>query len=189
MPTRRAKCVALSMGAFMVAGAVQSSARAQPDERVQEQPHPEPLTAPSLQTHPEAVYPQEAFAKRLEGNVGLELDLDAAGKVVGVRITAPAGHGFDEAAAEAARRFVFEPARRRVVPVASTVQFTYYFHLPPPPLPAAPPPPPTPAPLSAPGGFVQNAATYSTLVLGLKVGSSRVDLQACKLEYSIVSPK
>ena len=24
---------------------------------------------------------------------------------------------------------------------------------------------------------------------GVKVGSSRVDLQACKLEYSIVSPK
>ena len=27
------------------------------------------------------------------------------------------------------------------------------------------------------------------LVMGLEVGSSRVDLQACKLEYSIVSPK
>ena len=25
--------------------------------------------------------------------------------------------------------------------------------------------------------------------VGMKVGSSRVDLQACKLEYSIVSPK
>ena len=29
----------------------------------------------------------------------------------------------------------------------------------------------------------------STLPKTLKVGSSRVDLQACKLEYSIVSPK
>ena len=32
--------------------------------------------------------------------------------------------------------------------------------------------------------------SFSTLLLeGKKVGSSRVDLQACKLEYSIVSPK
>ena len=41
---------------------------------------------------------------------------------------------------------------------------------------------------------VREGDEFSTLVrLGqvetLKVGSSRVDLQACKLEYSIVSPK
>ena len=29
----------------------------------------------------------------------------------------------------------------------------------------------------------------ATKVLAVEVGSSRVDLQACKLEYSIVSPK
>ena len=33
------------------------------------------------------------------------------------------------------------------------------------------------------------AADPSLTNLGWKVGSSRVDLQACKLEYSIVSPK
>ena len=43
---------------------------------------------------------------------------------------------------------------------------------------AAGPPGPTP---------IQNAPSSSPLVR--KVGSSRVDLQACKLEYSIVSPK
>jgi TonB family protein len=147
---------ALSMGAFLVVAATQSTARA----------HPEPMTAPSLQTHPDAAYPEEALSKRIEGNVGLELDLDAAGKVVGVRITAPAGHGFDEAAGGAARHFTFEPARRRGVPVASTVQFTYEFHLPPPPAPAPPPPPRLPAP--APHEVVQNDASYSTLVLGQK---------------------
>ena len=33
------------------------------------------------------------------------------------------------------------------------------------------------------------AVLGSGLVSGYFVGSSRVDLQACKLEYSIVSPK
>ena len=32
-------------------------------------------------------------------------------------------------------------------------------------------------------------AKYWNVVKRLRVGSSRVDLQACKLEYSIVSPK
>jgi TonB family protein len=123
---------------------------------------PPPLvTAPSLRAHPEAAYPPEALKQRLEGNVGLELDLDAAGGVVGVRVTEPAGHGFDESAVEAARRFTFQPATRRGVPVASTVQFTYEFHLPAPP----PPPPPPPAPAHE---VVQNGPDQSTLVLGTK---------------------
>src|SRR5450432_3094875 len=125
------------------------------------QPTPEATAAPSLKDHPEAPYPPDALAKRLEGNVGLELDLDAGGNVVGVRVTAPAGNGFDEAATAAARRFTFEPARRRGVPVPSTVQFTYEFHVPPPPTPAPPPP----APLPPAGAGVQNGSDQSTLVL------------------------
>jgi TonB family protein len=123
------------------------------------------MTAPSLKDHPEAPYPAQALADKVEGNVGLELDLDAGGNVVAVRVTTPAGHGFDEAAAEAAKRFTFQPAKRRGVPVASTVQFTYEFHLPPEP-PAAPsavaPPPPPPAELT------QSGPNQSTLVLGTK---------------------
>ena len=33
------------------------------------------------------------------------------------------------------------------------------------------------------------AALFAGRIQDLEVGSSRVDLQACKLEYSIVSPK
>ena len=125
---------------------------------------PEATTPPSLKEHPEAPYPQQALRDRVEGNVGLELDLDTGGNVVGVRVTAPAGHGFDEAAVEAARRFTFAPARRRGVPVASTVEFTYEFHLPPP---AAPPPVAAPQPPPA-GEAVQSGPDQSTLVLGAK---------------------
>jgi TonB family protein len=122
---------------------------------------PEPTTAPSLKQHPEAPYPRAALEDRVEGNVGLELELDTGGNVVGVRVTAPAGHGFDEAAVEAARRFTFEPARRRGVPVASTVDFTYEFHLPQPPAPPRAVPPPA-------GEAVQSGPNQSTLVLGRK---------------------
>ena len=99
---------------------------------------PEPIEPPSLRERGTAVYPPEALSKRLEGAVGLEVDLDASGRVVDVRVITPAGHGFDEAAVEVARHFAFEPARRRGVPVASTVRFSYEFHLPPPPQPRPP---------------------------------------------------
>jgi TonB family protein len=146
MSRRRDLCAALSLGVFALVFASPGAAAT---------PEPEAMTAPSLLTHPEAPFPPAALAERAEGNVGLELDLDADGKVVGVRVTTPAGHGFDEAAVEAARRFVFSPARRRGAPVPSTVQFTYEFHRPP----SADPPP-------APTAALQTDGTYSTLVLG-----------------------
>ena len=125
-------------------------------------------TPPSLKEHPDAPYPADALNQRVEGNVGLELDLDAAGRVAAVRVTAPAGHGFDEAAADAARQFTFEPARRHGSAVPSTVEFTYEFHLPepapsPPPVAAAPPAPPPP-----PADLTQSGPNQSTLVLGTK---------------------
>ena len=126
--------------AAAVAGAL-APGRARAEETAPPAPAASPveaMTAPYLKEHPDAPYPAEALNDKVEGNVGLELDLDAGGNVVGVRVTTPAGHGFDEAAVEAAKRFTFEPARRRGVPVASTVQFTYEFHLPPEP---TPPPP------------------------------------------------
>jgi TonB family protein len=159
----------------MVFGLLFSSALAGTPARAQAPaapPQPEAMTPPSLREHPEAAFPRAALDERAEGNVGLEIDLDATGAVVGVRVTRPAGHGFDEAAAEAARHFTFDPAKRRGVAVPSTVQFTYEFHLPPEP---PPPAPPSPAPASAapaPPAFaaapVQEGLGQSTLVLGSK---------------------
>ena len=42
----------------------------------------------------------------------LQLDIDKEGKVTGVTVIGPAGHGFDEAATDAAKKFLFQPARR-----------------------------------------------------------------------------
>ncbi|HEY8926354.1 MAG TPA: TonB-dependent receptor [Polyangia bacterium] len=165
---------------LLIAAAVLAPARAGAEESGREPAAPPApaspssdapeLTPPSLKDHPGAPYPPEALRDKVEGNVGLELDVDAGGSVTGVRVTTPAGHGFDEAAADTARTFTFEPARRRGVPVPSTVQFTYEFHLPmeaPPPPPAAPAPAARPA-MPAPGDAVQTGPDQSTLVLGSK---------------------
>jgi len=42
---------------------------------------------------------------------------------------------------------------------------------------------------SRPASYLLAGGAAVALLLALLVGSSRVDLQACKLEYSIVSPK
>ncbi len=112
------------------------------------------LTAPTVAARAEATYPREALRARLEASVGLELDVDAEGRVTGARVTKPAGHGFDESALEAVKRIVFVPAKRDGVAIPATIDFTYEFHLPP----APPPPPPKPA-------LTQTGPDQSTVVL------------------------
>ena len=128
------------------------------------------LTPPILVARPQAPYPTAALIERVEGNVGLELAIDASGRVTDVRVTTPAGHGFDEAASAAARDFVFRPARRGTEPIASKVLFTYEFRLPAPaprapvspePAPSAPSPAPAPAPPPAEHGAAATPAATS----------------------------
>jgi TonB family protein len=117
------------------------------------------------------VYPPDALRDRIEGTVGLELSIDDTGRVVDARVTASAGHGFDEAALAAARAFVFEPAREGGKPIRSTVQFAYDFHPPPvdvvQPLPVIAPPPRADA--------VQTGADQSTLVIGQRTAPASLE--------------
>src|SRR5688572_10 len=83
-------------------------ARAQPDAGVAQ---PE-VVPPRLVTFVDAEYPAEAQAAGVEANVELEITIGADGTITDVRVVTPVGQGFDEAAVAAARRFVFEPARR-----------------------------------------------------------------------------
>jgi TonB family protein len=122
------------------------------------------LVPPTLATHVEAEYPKDALAQRLEASVGLELSIDATGHVTGAKISSPAGHGFDEAAVAAARQFTFTPAHRGSEAIASTIQFTYEFHLPPPPPVPVPPPPKE----TKPREITQTGADQSTLVLATR---------------------
>lgn len=94
---------------------------------------------PKLKRQVEAIFPEAARAEQRSGTVVLELDVDVDGKVSNVKVTQPAGFGFDEAAQAAVEQFEFEPARRGEVAVPSHVTYSYRFVWRAPPTPAPPP--------------------------------------------------
>jgi TonB family protein len=118
---------------------------------------------PVLRSRAEAQYPAEALEKRLDVTVGLEIVVGEDGSATDARVTASGGLVFDEVALAAARKFVFDPARRNGTPIRSIVQLALEFH--PPPLPPAPPPTVVALAPSAPPIPVQQGANQSTLVL------------------------
>jgi protein TonB len=67
-------------------------------------------------TKPE--YPREAFAKKVEGVVVVEILIDASGRVARVHVTQSVPL-LDAAALDAVRQWVFEPAIRQGRPVAT----------------------------------------------------------------------
>ncbi len=93
------------------------------------------VTPPVLVHFEAAPYPPEAEQAGLQATVVMRLDIAANGEVTAAAVVEPAGHGFDEAASEAARRFVFTPAKRGGEPIASRILYRYVFKLEPPPEP------------------------------------------------------
>jgi len=154
---------------------------------------PDVVTAPVLRERVEAEYPPEALRDRVEATVALALVVDEQGHVADARVTGPAGHGFDEAALAAARRFAFEPARRNGVAIRSSVQLAYEFHLPPaaqaPASSSRPPPVPAPAPAPAPpppaAQPVQEGADQSTLVLARRPLSAASSFSVQDREFAL----
>jgi TonB family protein len=152
--TARAALVVLaSLFVLVVAG---RPARAQldqplppPPERAEPAPAPKLTKPPALKKQVEPVYPPDAFAAGLAGDVTLTLDLDAEGHVTRVAVSKGAGHGFDEAAAAAARELEFSPAEVDGKPSPIRIEYTIHFKpqvVPPPPPPPEPEPPPPPEP-------------------------------------------
>lgn len=88
------------------------------------------LTPPKLVTFVDASYPADAKAAGLQAEVDLQMAIDGTGQVTDVRAVAPVGHGFDEAAVAAARKFVFEPARRGDRAIPARIRYRYVFELP-----------------------------------------------------------
>jgi TonB family protein len=87
------------------------------------------LTPPKLLTFVDATYPTAAKAAGLRADVDLELTIDGTGTVTEARVVAPVGNGFDEAALEAARRFVFVPAKRGDKAIPARIKYRYVFEL------------------------------------------------------------
>jgi TonB family protein len=145
-----------------------SIARAQ-DPTGGSMPADDDVTPPTLKDHPSPTYPPDALRDRVEGNVGLEVEIDDTGHVISAKVTQPAGHGFDEAALAIIKSWTFEPAKRGGVPMKSVLQLSFPFQLP---VDAsAPTPTQTPSlvqPLGAPPQL-QQGADQSTLVLAQRL--------------------
>lgn len=90
-----------------------------------------------------AEYPADAKREGLEGIVSIELVIGTDGNVTSARVLDPVGHGFDEAALSAAKRFTFKPALRDGKPVVAKIRYAYTFRLEAPLAPELPPPPPS----------------------------------------------
>jgi TonB family protein len=104
------------------------------------------IQPPKLKQFAQATFPPEALAQGLSGRVEVELIVAPDGTAKDPKIKTPAGHGFDEAALEAAARLLFEPATRDGVAIAARIVFPYVFEFKAPePPPEAAPPPPAPA--------------------------------------------
>ncbi len=133
MPRRRLHHVALATSlAFAAAPALAQPGG--PVTRPVEPPKDEPkkpagLLPPVLKDFVDAPYPEEAKKAGKEGNVVLQLDIDADGNVTAAVVLSPAGHGFDEAAVAAAKRFKFTPASRDGRAIPSRIAYRYAFTL------------------------------------------------------------
>ncbi|WP_246137615.1 TonB-dependent siderophore myxochelin receptor MxcH [Myxococcus llanfairpwllgwyngyllgogerychwyrndrobwllllantysiliogogogochensis] len=149
--------------AFALPARAQVTGEAQVPAAAAQAPAPVPaVVAPKLVTFVEAPYPAEAEQARLEATVRLKLTLDDQGVVTEAEVLEPQGHGFDEAARQAALSFRFEPARREGVAVASRIAYSYEFRLPVEPAPAPVVETPAPAPTPAPEAVAQPPAQPET---------------------------
>jgi len=84
---------------------------------------------PVLIKEVKAPYPPEALQRGIEGKVILELLIDSQGHVASARVIRGAGYGFDEAALEAVKKFLFKPARLKGQAVPVRITYTYTFIL------------------------------------------------------------
>jgi TonB family protein len=91
------------------------------------------VVAPKLESDPGVSYPKQALAARQYERVEvvLVIEIDQTGAVGRATVETPRGHGFDEAALEAAKRLKFTPAERAGKPAASRIKFRYVFEPPP----------------------------------------------------------
>jgi TonB family protein len=74
-------------------------------------------------------YPEEARRQGLAGEVELEIVVRRDGTVGDVRVLRRLGHGLDERAIDAVRRWRFAPARRLGAPVDVVVEVAVEFRL------------------------------------------------------------
>jgi TonB family protein len=87
------------------------------------------IEPPTLVREVKPDYTEEARRRGVEGDVVMEIVVRANGTVGEVRVLQGLGHGLDERAVAAVRRWSFNPARRRGAPVDVLVEVAMEFKL------------------------------------------------------------
>jgi TonB family protein len=99
---------------------------------VQSRPAPqaaEKIVPAEILSKPVPIYTEEARAKRIEGEVLLEVVLEASGKLRVLKVVRGLGHGLDDAAVHAAEQIRFKPALKDGQPSDSTAVLHIIFQL------------------------------------------------------------
>jgi TonB family protein len=76
------------------------------------------------------VYPEQALANKIEGDVYVVYTVDNIGKIVDVEVIKGIGYGCDEEAIRVIRSMVYEPARNRGVKMKAEMRTRIHFKLP-----------------------------------------------------------
>jgi TonB family protein len=133
--------VAFLSGDFLFAqekapGAADGSTKTKPIQTVIVNGQTEPvyqitkgIRAPRPLDNPSPEYSEEARRQNLEGVVVLDVIVTSAGNVETIRVTRGAGHGLDEKAIQAVRRWTFKPATKDGKPVSVEIAVETDFHL------------------------------------------------------------
>jgi protein TonB len=103
--------------------AVQQLAPAGPDACTQ------PVVRPKRSVGVQAKYTKDARQAEIEGLVRIEVTVDESGHVIAARLLSGLGYGLDEAALDAAKKCVFEPATLCGRPVVGTAIIAQRFEL------------------------------------------------------------
>jgi TonB family protein len=87
------------------------------------------MTPAEILSKPTPIYTEEARAKRIEGEVLLEVVFEATGKLRVLKVVKGLGHGLDDSAVRAAEQIRFKPALRDGQPSDSTAVVHIIFQL------------------------------------------------------------
>lgn len=118
-----------SAGTVRPAGFGDADVPAPPTVQSRPAPASAKLIPAEILSKPVPIYTDEARAKRIEGEVLLEVILEASGKLRVLRVVRGLGHGLDDAAVRAAEQIRFKPALKDGQPYDSTAVVHIIFQL------------------------------------------------------------
>lgn len=84
---------------------------------------------PKVAKEYKAIYPDQAKKAGIDGPVVFDVLIDSKGKVRDIILISGPGHGLNESAMEALKKFEFNPAQKGNEFVAVKIRYTYRFKL------------------------------------------------------------